>query len=68
MQRKTIMERMENEKRKQKAEFHIDRASGKVDLLKMRNITLYKDLFPTNRLDIQIIAKLRMSSVFFEKE
>lgn len=48
--------------------FHIDRITGKVDLLKMRNITLYKDLFPINRLDIQIIAKLRMSSVFFEKE
>ena len=45
-----------------------DRDCRKVDLLKMRNITLYKDLFPINRLDIQIIAKLRMSSVFFEKE
>lgn len=29
MQRKTIMERMENEKRKQKAEFHIDRTPGR---------------------------------------
>ena len=63
MQRKTIMERMENEKRKQQAEFHIDRTPGKVDLLQMRNITLYKDLFPTNHPDIQIIVKLRKSSV-----
>lgn len=52
----------------QNADFHTDRITCKVDLLKMRNITLYKDLFPINRLDIQIIAKLRMSSVFFEKE
>ena len=52
----------------QNAYFHTDRITRKVDLLQMRNIALYKDLFPTNHPDIQIIAKLRMSSVFFEKE
>ena len=36
MQRKTIMERMENEKRKQKAEFHIDRTPGEDYLLNIR--------------------------------
>ena len=40
MQRKTIMERMENEKRKQKAEVHIDRTPGEDYLLNIHLIQI----------------------------